>query len=207
MAPPADVAAEAKVLEVKDRSRASGLFVNEGFKLGDYAVAGVDRDWKSTTSGQLGSLKGSYTKTGYRFELKREGKTFVGECGASVLEKSVKILGGELGDARNKLSCECREGEAYAMVDMQGTDMDELSGELKTPRQTLSVKAVNKTDKKAMLMGAVGYRFDGEGGAFAAVESLHPGRIWLTPRVQAEDEMGLVCAMTGLMLYQDPGEK
>jgi hypothetical protein len=207
MAPPADVAAGAKVLEVIDRSRASGLFVNEGFKLGDYAVAGVDRDWKRSSSAQMGSLKGSYTSTGYRFDLKRGDLRFVGECGASVLEKSVKILGGELGDARNKLSCECREGEAYAMVEMQGTDMDALEGELKTPRQTLAVKAVNKTDKKAMLMGAVGYRFDGEGGAYAAVETLHPGRIWLTPRVQPEDEMGLVCALAGLMLYQDPGEK
>jgi len=204
MAPPADVADGAKVLEVDKRSQASGLFVNEGFQLGSYQVADVNRDWKKTSSGQIAGLKGSYTTNGYQYRLKQGEKTMTGECAASALEKSMKAFGGEIGDARNKLSCECRAGSEYATAEMKGTDMDALSGDLKTPSAAYALKPVTKTDRKVMSMGPVGYRVDGGDGPRGAVETLFPGRVWLTPRVQPSEEMGLVCVMTGLMLYQDP---
>jgi hypothetical protein len=42
MEPPSDIAGASEVLTVSDRSRWSGSFVNEGFKLGTYEIVDVD---------------------------------------------------------------------------------------------------------------------------------------------------------------------
>src|ERR1043165_2812385 len=68
MVPPSDVA-RGSVLDVKNRSKASGAFVNEGFEVGSYKVAKVDRSWVHGNGFGAGPYSTLRSTAGYTYEL------------------------------------------------------------------------------------------------------------------------------------------
>ena len=80
MAAPADIAGASEVLAVSDRSRASGSFVNEGFKLGNYEVVDVDRKWSSTQQHRDRTWSKETKTTGFSYALAAGGKKLPGKC-------------------------------------------------------------------------------------------------------------------------------
>src|SRR5579862_3372209 len=80
MVVPPDVGPATDEIHVDGRSQASGMFVNEDFKIGDFAVAHVSRGSKSTSKfGAFGAFK-SDSSTGYSFDLVHGSDTLHGEC-------------------------------------------------------------------------------------------------------------------------------
>src|SRR5262245_60836937 len=80
MVVPADVGQGMDELVVEGRSQASGLFVNEDFKITPYQVANVSRGMKHGSKfGAFGGFKSS-AETGYSFDFKSGDKTTHGEC-------------------------------------------------------------------------------------------------------------------------------
>src|SRR4029079_10807871 len=107
MAPPADIASASEVLAVSDRSRASGSFVNEGFKLGNYEVVDVDRKWNSTSGSGVGPWSKETKTTGFSYALAAGGKKLPGKC--SSVTKSQGF--GGLSGCSCRMACTC-DGEA-----------------------------------------------------------------------------------------------
>lgn len=209
MVAPDDVAEGSEVLEVRDRSSLSGSFVNESFKLGPFAVTDVDRDWNKQKSFSVAGYSNATTTTGYSFRLKRGEAAWSGSCASSANEKGVKVLGGSVDWGKTKITCECKQGDASAAIVLNADSPDSnqsAAGELRVGAAKYKVSPVNDTDKSNFMVGAAGFRFDGEDGAVGAVEVLRPGRVWLDQRLPEEQRLPVACVSAGLMLYQPPSE-
>ena len=101
MEPPSDIAGASEVLTVSDRSRCSGSFVNEGFKLGNYEVVDVDRKWNSTTSIGVGPWSKETEPPASPIALAAGGKKLPGKC--SSVSSSHGIGGFSWGQVKNRL--------------------------------------------------------------------------------------------------------
>lgn len=206
MKPPVDVA-QGTVLEVKGRSIASGLFVNEGFELGPYEVAKVDRNWTSTSSHDVGSYASSTTKTGYSFALRGGKAEWRGACSVYLAQQSMS-LGTlvALGTRKSSLDCQCTGGEKPGRLELRAGTDGEYAGTLyPTAEKGYAIKQVQETDG-SYFGGPAGYRIDGDDGARGAVEVLHPGRIWFTDRTPENEREPSACLLAGLMLFREPRE-
>src|SRR5690606_5077700 len=109
MVAPSDLAGQSQVLEVADRSSATGVLANESFKLGSYEITEVDRDWNSSSSFGAGAYGAGKKTTGYTFQLKAGGTTWKGTCASLAKGKSV----GSISFANSTdVTCECEaDGE------------------------------------------------------------------------------------------------
>src|SRR4051812_40261524 len=117
MAAPADVSSSSDVLPVSDRSHASGALVNEGFKLGPYDIADVDRKWDSSSGVSVGPWGKETKTTGFSFTLAAGKTKLKGKC-ESVLEKqSVLSFGGGSFDwGSTTIACTCEGGPDKASL-------------------------------------------------------------------------------------------
>jgi hypothetical protein len=209
MVPPQDVARGSQVLEVADRSSMSGSLVNESFKLGSFAVTDVDRDWNKKSGFSVAGYSNDTTTTGYSFKLKGGDAAWNGSCASSANDKGVHVMGGSVDWGKTKITCECKQGGASASIVLNSGSPESnknAAGELGVGDAKYKVSAVNDTDKSNLGSGAAGFRFDGDDGAIGAVEVLHPGRLWLQPRLPEAQRLPVACLSAGLMLYQPPSE-
>ena len=117
MAPPADIASASEVLAVSDRTRWSGQFVNEGFKLGNYDVVDVDREWSSTSSAGFGPWSKETKTTGFSYALAAGGKKLPGKC--SSVSSSQAVGGFSWGHMKIACACDGEEGNVGAGHDRQ----------------------------------------------------------------------------------------
>lgn len=188
----------AEELAVADRSRATGLLVNEGFRLGPFTIAEVDRDWDSSSGFAAGPWSKETKTTGYAFEL-RGGKTPLGGKCASE-HKSQGLLGGTFswGDTTVACSCEGAGEKAELVLSDQGNSA-KLGG------KEYAVTPVFDVAGGGTQSDAVGFRLDGD-EVLGAAEVVYPGHVWLRQGVSELERQQAACLFAGLMLYQPPSE-
>lgn len=199
MVAPADVAAGARVLDTKDRSAASGMLVDESFTLDKYAITSVDRDATSKSGFSIGGYGKSSTTTGYTYQFAAGSTKYDGGCGSVSKKQSVSLSAGSSVDWGNiEITCECGEGAKLKMV---GNGSDSVSGTVSLGDQQYELTPVSETDKSSLGSGPAGFRVDAGGKPRGAVETLHPGRVWLSKDVEGAEADQLSCLFVGLMLY------
>ena len=203
MVPPADIAANSRVIDAIGRSRASGAFVDESFKLGQYGVTDVDRDWTSKNSTSIGPYGKDSTTAGYTYQFTAGKETLKGKCASIAEGKRLKSGFIEISFGRSsEQACECGAGASQAVVKVSGSEHSQ--GVVTLGDTEYVMQAVSKTDIANLAVGPVGYRVDSGDTPVAAVEVLHPGRIWFDREVSKEDETRMSCVFAGLMLYVPP---
>ncbi|MES1205418.1 MAG: hypothetical protein ABUS79_05730 [Pseudomonadota bacterium] len=196
MAAPADVAKASEVLTVSDRSRASGAFVNEGFKVGNYEVVDVDRKWTSTESGGIGPWSKETKTTGFSYALAAGGKKMSGKC--SSVTSSQGIGGFSWGKIKIACSCEGDAGKTELVMTDTGRTM-------KVGDKEYKVEPINTVEGGGTQSNPTGFRADGD-EPLGAVEVVHPGQIWLKKGLDDATRTATSCTFVGLMLYQPPSE-
>jgi hypothetical protein len=203
MVPPADVAEGARVLETKDRSSASGMFVDESFALDKYAVSEVDRDATSKSGFSVGGYGKSATTTGYTFQFDAGGSKYKAGCGSVSKKQGFALGGGGTVDWGNtEVSCECGKDAKLKLVGKG----DGVSGSVTIAEQEYELTPVDETDSSSFGSGPAGFRVDVDGKARGAVETLQPGRVWLAKGVDGQEADLISCLFVGLMLYVPPRE-
>jgi hypothetical protein len=206
MKPPADVARQSDVYEAKNRSHATGLFVDESFALGPYKVAKVDRDWDKGGSFTVLGYSSADVTTGFSWELREGAETLAGRCGSLTATTGFAVLGGKLSSSDTKVACGCGAGETAATLELEGRHRGKAKGKVTLPSGTFEIASVHETNAAWGQMEPAGFRVDGEGGPVAAVEVLRPGRLWLAKSLEAAERRQLACLLTGAMLYVEPDE-
>jgi len=206
MVPPSDVSKMSKAYEAQDRSRASGLFVDESFVIGPYSVADVDRDATSKSNFSIGGYGKSSTTTGYTYKLKAKSGDFSGACGSMAKEQ-----GFSLGDNSSvnwgnvEITCECNGSDGKSEVKLTGAEKTS-TGDMTIDATAYQVSAVNETDSSNFSSQIPGFRVDSGGKPAGAVETLYPGKIWLDKGAEAGEADHMSCLFVGLMLYVPPSD-
>jgi hypothetical protein len=202
MVAPSDLAGKSRVLEVADRSKATGALANESFKLGDYQIVEVDRDWNSSSSFGAGAYGAGNKTTGYTFQFKAGGTTWKGTCASLAKGKSV----GSISFANSTdVTCGCESGGEKVTLKVGG-ETEATGGTFTAGSKTYQVSGVDETDKSYFGAKPVGYRLDDGETAYAAVETMRPGRVWLHEDVSEPEAAAISCALAGMMLYIPPSD-
>lgn len=202
MTAPPEFAEGSRTLEVQERSRASGALANESFKIGDWQISDVDRDWNSSGGFSVAGYGSDKKKTGYGYRLKAS-QTWEGACASLREEKGV----GNVSWGNSNLACECTAGSTKVQAVLTGNDKKRLDGgEGTLGDQTLRLSLVEETEGMNLTGAAAGYRLDRGEEPVAAVETLYPGRVWLTEGVDGSEAEAVSCLFAGLMLYVPPSD-
>lgn len=196
MAAPADIAAASEVLTVSDRSRASGAFVNEGFKLGNYEVVDVNRKWDSSSSTGVGPWSKDTKTTGFSYAVSAGGKKLAGKCSSET--RSQGFGGFNWGSVTVACACEGEAGKAELLMVKEGRT-------LKVNDKEYKLEPINAVEGGGTQSSPTGFRADGE-EPLGAVEVLHPGQVWLKKGLDEPTRQKTTCAFVGLMLYKAPSE-
>jgi hypothetical protein len=204
MVVPPDLGPATEEVPVQGHTQASGMFVNEDFKIGEYAVANVSRGAKSTSKfGAFGGFK-SDSSTGYSFDLVRGSDTLHGECVSEASEGGFSLGSLTASNKMAKLGCGCGNKDApAASVVMSSSTTSDYGGDMKSADASYQVKAINDREGGMSSGGPAGYRIDGQ-GVKAAVDVLGPGRVWLAKDLDAVQRTNLTCVIAGLILYKPP---
>ena len=200
MAAPADVSGASEVLAVSDRSRASGAFVNEGFKLGPYAIADVDRKWDSSSGISVGPWGKESKTTGFSFTLAGGNTKLKGKCESELKKQSILGLGGSFDWGSTTIACSCQGGADKASL-VLSKDANKLTiGSTDYP-----IQQVHGVEGGGDQSAPSGFRADSD-GPLGAVEVLYPGQIWLKKGLDEATRGNVSCLFTGLMLYKPPSD-
>jgi hypothetical protein len=196
MAVPPEVAALGPALEAQDRSLATGLLADEGFRLGPYVVKDVDRDWDHTDESSAGSVTTTASRGGYRYRF----DALEGRCRARSGRTDADLGAGFSlsADGHARLQCDC----GGAGFDLAG-DVDTFGGTLTLEDERYTLRGIRELDGGGERNRPTGYRVDGD-APLGAVEVEHPGRVWLREELDEEQRARLSCLLVGLMLYQPP---
>lgn len=209
MVVPTEIASGTEVVPATERSAMSGALADESFKLGQYAIADVDRDWNSSASGNALGFKSERTEGGYSYKVKGNGTTRVGGCAVERADKSVGLGGGfSMESTFQKLGCTCKAdgaSEGNRLVISAGND-SKFAGEMTTPAGNYRVTAIYETEGMISNGLPSGYRVDGDAPR-GAVEVLKPGRVWFARGLEESERGDLACLYVGLMLYEPPRDK
>ena len=204
MTVPPDVVPATDPVSVEGRSMASGMLVNEDFKIGSYEVANVSRGGKSKTRfGGFGGFKSS-EDSGYSFDLKQGAQSLHGECVLEVSESGADLgNGATISNEKKKLACACgNETAPVATVVMRASTADKhYGGTLKAHDASYEVKAVYDREGAISDGNPAGYRVDGE-GIQGAVDVLGPGRVWLAKSLDGDKRTDVTCVFAGLLLFK-----
>jgi hypothetical protein len=196
MAPPADIAQASETLPVSDRSRASGAFVNEGFKLGNYDVVDVNRKWTSTENTGIGPWSKETKTTGFSYALATSGKKLPGKCSSE--SRSQGIGGFSWGKVRIACLCEGEAGGAEVL-------MTDAGRSLKIGGKGYKLEPINTVEGGGTQSNPTGFRADGD-EPLGAVEVVYPGQVWLKKGLDDATRAQTACAFAGLMLYKAPSD-
>lgn len=203
MAVPPDIGPATEAVPIQGRTSASGMFVSEGFKIGDFDVVDVSRGGKSKSRfGAFGGFKSS-EESGYSFDLKRGDQNLHGECEAEATEAGATLGGITISNEKKKLACACgNEATPVASVVMQASTADQqYGGSLKAHDATYDVKAIYDRQGGMSDGNPSGYRVDGN-GVQGAVDVLGPGRMWLARGLEGDKRTDVTCVFAGLLLFK-----
>jgi hypothetical protein len=202
MVAPSALVGQSQVLEVTERSSATGSLANEGFKLGKYEIAEVDRDWNSSGSFGAGAYGSDKKTTGYTFQLKAGGTTWKGTCASLAEGQSVGSL--SFGNSTD-VTCGC-ESEGHKVTLKIGGETTASGGTFTAGSKTYQVAGIDETDSSYFGAKPVGYRLDDGKTPYAAVETMRPGRVWLHKNISEPEASATACALAGMMLYLPPSD-
>jgi hypothetical protein len=200
MAPPSDVSRVSEVLPVSDRSRMTGAFVNEGFKLGPYTVADVDRKWDSSSELTFGRWGAGTKTTGFSFTLADGDTRLKGKCASELKQRSVLALGGKFDWGSTTLACECRGGEETAALQLSNN-----AGVLTVGDEEHTLRPVHALAGGGEQGEPSGFRADAD-RPVGAVEVVYPGQVWLRKGLDEATRGEVTCLFAGLMLYRPPSD-
>lgn len=202
MALPGDFTGHTQVLVARDRSRGSGVLVNETFQLGPYGVGEVKRDWSSTDEATSGEVTTRDTEGGYSYAMRGGELRIEGRCnGRSGSAEADLGRGWSLSsNFHARLECECGPVASLKLEH----DGESFVGTLTHRSRVYDLRAITALEGGSAQTEPAGYRVDGD-EPLAAVEVQHPGRVWLKPDVDEPARGELTCLLAGLMLYPLPG--
>jgi len=195
MSVPADVEAESEVFEAKGRSAVSGLLADESFRLGPFAVQDVDRNATTGRESAFGVRAGDEyfwrvgkekLRGGYTFRFTEGGETLEAECRTFTDRDKVTHFGLESIEETARLRCACQGADRTATLDLRLTGR-KPSGSVVLAGQTFEMTSVTTANTSFAPAEPVGFRVDGADGPLGAVEVLHPGRVWLSKKLDPED--------------------
>jgi len=206
MAAPGDLGQTAEVLDVGTRAKGTGLFAAEDFQVGPYQVSHVKRGWGSSEGLSLGIFSNKTHKQGFQYRFKGQ-RDWDASCEYRSKEHGLKI-GVLLENNKATLSCSCQHGDQDARLELKD-EWKPLEGRMHVggAEYRMSQIAERRTQngmvvEQSLQSPALGYRVDSlRGGGLAAVEVLHPGRIWQHRQLPAEQREPMACLLAGLMLY------
>jgi len=202
MPTPGDLASAADVLEVAHRSRASGLLVDESFDIGPYQVRRVKRGISASQGASIGALSTESGRQSFRYEFKGQ-QDWQGHCELRTRDNGFQATQSlRLEDSRANLQCSCTSPtrEVHLQLSDQGRSV-QGSMTLDSSRHAMQQERFGLGDG-GLRAPAMGYRVESpEGRTMAAVEVLHPGRIWQQRDLPLEQREPQACLFSGLMLY------
>ena len=206
MAAPADLNQGMDELPVEGRSMASGMLVNEDFKIAPYQVANVSRGAKhSSKFSVFGAFKAG-SESGYSFDFKSGDKSVHGECVSEAGEKGFAVGGTSISKQTARLGCACgNEAAPSASVVMAAeTGGNGYGGMLKAHADSFQLKAIYEREGATLSDGTpAGYRVDGK-GIVGAVDVMGKGRVWVQKSLSQDQRVDLACVFAGLLLYKPP---
>jgi hypothetical protein len=191
---PADVDDASEVLTVSDRSRASGAFINESFKLGNYEVVDVDRKWTTGDKSGIGPWSKETKITGFSYALAKGGRKLPGKCSST--SSSTSVGGFSWGGTEIACVCEGRVGKSEIL-------MTDESQTMKVGGKDYKLVPINAIEGGKTQSKPAGFRADAD-ETLGAVEVVHPGQIWLKKGLDDATRDQAACVFVGLMLYQEP---
>ena len=222
---PQDFAGQAQVLQAANRSRMTGLLVDESFNLGPYRVTGIEsKSSSSANSTTINGVKTEKTRSGFSFRLLGgpTGQTeMLGRCQSRSQALSSRPANGVNEEqARSLFSCQCSAaaggGVGYPQPESTLSIAGDRSSQGRSSSTSLSLAIsvegqsyqVGRYGAEGQLIPAdepfYGYRVDGPQGAVAALGLNFPGTVWLHDRLPAPQREAMTCAIAGLMLHRGP---
>lgn len=209
LVPPNELASGARVLTVSERSSLGGLFVDESFKIGDYDVADVDRDWNHHSGYSVFGSGSNVNTTGFSYRLIGK-KRYAAVCSSVENESHTNAVIFTVRTAKSRMACTCRAGEEFPeeedkqhLLEVFGNFDEQLeSGFIYWEGKSYPVSAILETEPKVYQTKTPGFRIDNEEGkVLAAVEAIYPGQIWLSSEIPEAIVEPVTCLLSGLMLY------
>ncbi|HZU82618.1 MAG TPA: hypothetical protein VE987_06865, partial [Polyangiaceae bacterium] len=202
MAVPPDIGGATEEVPVVGRSQASGLFVNEDFKIGPFEVANVSRGAKhSSRFGAFWGFKSS-EESGYSYDFKRGDLSLHGECVLDVSASGADLGSLTIGNEHRRFACACGDEKApVAGVVMTASTLSKYGGKLKAHDSTYDLQAIYDREGAASDGNPAGYRVDAE-GVQGAVDVLGPGRVWLAKTLEGDRRTDVACVFAGLLLFK-----
>lgn len=216
---PMDFAGQSQQLPVTNRSRATGLLVDETFNLGPYRVTGIaGKSSSSANSTTLNGVKTENKRSGFNFQLLGgpSGQTeMAGRCESRAQELTSKpSFGISQEQGRSLFSCVCRSSDQRheALLSIAGDHARQ--GRSSSTSLSLAIVvdgqhyAVGRYGGNGQSIPAdepfYGYFVDGPQGGVAALGLGFPGTVWLHDRLPGPQRDAMTCALAGLMLHRGP---
>ena len=199
----ADLAKDADVIQVTERSRMTGALANESFKMSPYEIANVDRKWNSTQSNSILAWSAAETKTGYSFTFKGPQGDAKAQCGSQANSNNTAVMGFDITTSRETIGCACEGAAASSKVQISATDGGNYGGQVAAHATNLTLAAIMKYENGMQSHDPVGYEFRSE-HLVGAVEVAMPGRLWLSKTLDDQTRADLACLAAGLLLYLPP---
>lgn len=203
MAVPADLAKDSDTIQVTERSRMTGAFANESFKMLPYEISNVDRKWNSGQNSSVLVWSSAEAKTGYAFTFKGPAGEAKAQCGSQSNQNNTSVMGFDITTSRDAIGCVCEGAGASAKIQIKAENGDKYGGQVDAHTAKLTVSAVMKYENGMQAHDPVGYEFRGE-SLVGAVEVAMPGRLWLSKNLDDQVRADLACLAAGLLLYVPP---
>lgn len=208
---------QSQSLPAANRSRATGLLVDESFDLGPYRATQVKHDVLSSGNKfTLGSFSTGSTSKGFRFSFvggSGSESDLSAHCEAVDSGTSVPLMGVvKLEKSSFSLQCACDGEDSKSMLTIvRHYDWGALQ-----PNRNVMMVEVNGSSymlRPYGLMGQLvsddepfmGYRLDGSSGPAAALAPGYPGTVWIHDSLAPSQRKGMSCALAALMIHRGPG--
>ncbi|MCV2350462.1 hypothetical protein [Paucibacter sp. Y2R2-4] len=218
MRPPAGFEGQSLTLPAANRSRATGLLVDESFDLGAYRVTGIEGKNSSTGgSFQIGGLKVENRRSAFSYHLVggNSGRTDVAaQCASKSNETTLPVFSAvTLQRYKVNFSCDCRTQDGHSSTLSIASDSGWQGAAGSNPvRLSITLDEVEYPLGRFDANGRTvpddepfaGYRVDGPSGPVAALGLSYPGTVWLHERLPAAKREVMSCALAGLMLHRGP---
>ena len=206
IAVPNDIATESEVILVTDRSRVSGALADESMSIGPYRVSEVDRKWTTTAGWSVLGFGSSTSTGGYAYAFKAPGGAARGECTTGVDSRGSSAGTGDvmigIRSRVSQLACRCTGAAANAELLLEGAAANKLSGRAEARGEKYTIEAISTLEGGASMGEPMGFQMRSSAAAAGAVETIHPGRLWLARSLPAPAKDDLACLVAGLLLYK-----